>query len=59
MEGLILRQNIRGSDVFFNSNFECGNLRQAFIVPQESDYEANFLEDEMDVPQTPQDNSSG
>jgi hypothetical protein len=44
-----VRQNIRGTDLFFNSQFESGNLKQVFIVPQESDFK-DILEDEMVIP---------
>jgi len=37
VEGVIRIDNTRNYDVFFNSNFESGNLRQAFLVPQEAD----------------------
>lgn len=33
IEGLISLLNIRSTDIFFNSRFESGNLKQAFIVP--------------------------
>jgi hypothetical protein len=49
IEGNIVRMNVRGSDLFFNSRFESGNLKQVFIEPQPSDYE-DLLEDEMVIP---------
>lgn len=33
VEGVIRIDNTRNYDLFFNSNFESGNLRQAFMVP--------------------------
>ena len=33
VEGVIRIDKTRNYDLFFNSNFESGNLRQAFMVP--------------------------
>ena len=49
VEGRITRFNLRTTDVFFNSKFELGNLKQAFIVPNESDFEA-ICEEKMVIP---------
>lgn len=38
-EGLIKFERIRTHDVFFNSRFESGNLRQVYKVPQEIDFD--------------------
>lgn len=39
-EATISIESTRLRDVFFNSNFESGNLKQAFIIPQDADFEA-------------------
>ena len=38
-EGYIKFERVRSHDCFFNSNFESGNLRQVFKVPQEPDFD--------------------
>lgn len=45
VEGVIRIDNTRNYDVFFNSNFESGNLRQAFMVPQEADLDTESDEE--------------
>jgi hypothetical protein len=45
IEGRITRYNIRSTDIFFNSKFELGNLKQAFIVPSDRDYQKVVEED--------------
>lgn len=44
-EGYIRINNPSEFDLFFNSRFESGNLRQVFRIPREEDYET----DENDV----------
>ena len=39
MEAIIRIDAVRPYDVFFNSNFEAGNLKQAFLVPQNEDFD--------------------
>ena len=38
-EGLIKFERVRPHDVFFNSRFESGNLRQVYKVPQDIDFD--------------------
>jgi len=47
VEGHIIIENLRDTDVFFNSNFESGNLKQAFIVPQPLDFDELTDEEAM------------
>lgn len=47
IEGHIILENLKDTDVFFNSKFESGNLKQAFIVPQPSDYDELTDEEAM------------
>lgn len=47
VEGHIIIENPRDTDVFFNSKFESGNLKQAFIVPQPSDFDELTDEEAM------------
>ena len=47
VEGHITIENLRDTDVFFNSKFESGNLKQAFIVPQPSDFDELTDEEAM------------
>ncbi len=47
MEGHITIENLRDTDVFFNSKFESGNLKQAFIVPQPLDFDELTDEEAM------------
>ena len=47
IEGFIKFERIRGTDVVFNSKFESGNLRQAFRVPYNHDFESVEVEEEV------------
>ena len=47
VEGYIIIENLRDTDIFFNSKFESGNLKQAFIVPQPVDFDELTDEEAM------------
>ena len=47
VDGYMKFERVRGTDVFFNSAFESGNLRQAFRVPYAEDFEEVEVEPEV------------
>ena len=47
IEGYMKFERARGTDVFFNSQFESGNLRQAFRVPYAEDFELVEVDEEV------------